>query len=108
MDHNYSQSSISKPIDPRLTMVVERMFQKCLADKEYKMAIGIALESRRLDIVEKALDGCVKTNGDVVSKDSMMKEDSAGKSKDPGALLLKYTMEVVIDLVQSVDFRNKV
>lgn len=42
-------------IDGRLGAVVERMFQRCFADGEFTQAIGIALESRRLDIVRFSL-----------------------------------------------------
>lgn len=31
------------------------MFQRCFDDNEFKQAVGIALESRRLDVVEKAV-----------------------------------------------------
>lgn len=31
------------------------MFQRCFEDKKFKQAIGIAIETRRLDIVEKAI-----------------------------------------------------
>ena len=42
-------------IDERLEGVVNRMFQWCLLDKEYKQAVGIALETRRMDILKRAI-----------------------------------------------------
>ncbi|XP_076096035.1 26S proteasome non-ATPase regulatory subunit 1-like isoform X2 [Mytilus galloprovincialis] len=42
-------------IDERLEAIVNRMFQRCLADKQFKQAVGIALETRRIDIFEKAI-----------------------------------------------------
>lgn len=42
-------------IDPRLQEIVERMFERCFMDGQYKHAVGIALESRRLDILQKAI-----------------------------------------------------
>jgi len=42
-------------IDSRLTAIVEGMFERCLAEKEYKQAIGMAIESMRLDIVERVI-----------------------------------------------------
>lgn len=48
------QSEI-KPIDHRLEDIVNRMFQRCLEDKKFKQAIGIAIETRRLDIFQKAI-----------------------------------------------------
>ncbi|TRM60265.1 armadillo-type protein [Schizophyllum amplum] len=37
-------------IDPRLQNIIEGIFSRCIRDGEYKQAIGIALEARRLDI----------------------------------------------------------
>lgn len=39
----------------QLLSVVERMFQRCFAARQYKQAVGIALETRRLDILERAI-----------------------------------------------------
>lgn len=44
-----------KPIDSRLETIVNRMFQRCFDDKQYKQAVGIALETRRIDVFEKAI-----------------------------------------------------
>lgn len=44
-----------KKVDPRLEGIVNKMFQRCLDDHKYKQAIGIALETRRLDIFEKTI-----------------------------------------------------
>lgn len=48
-------SSEMKPVDTRLENIVNRMFQRCFDDKKFKAAIGIAIETRRLDVVEKAI-----------------------------------------------------
>ena len=73
-----------KTITPGLEQVVDRMYQRCLEDKEYKQALGIALESRKLDtvemILEKANDNSLKT----------------------------YILTVSLDLIQNAMFRNKV
>ena len=42
-------------IDSKLVDVVERMFESCLSDGEHFQAIGIALESKRLDKLEEAI-----------------------------------------------------
>jgi len=44
-----------KPVDSRLEDIVNRTFQRCFDDKKFKAAIGIAIETRRLDVVEKAI-----------------------------------------------------
>ena len=46
-------------IDHRLESIVNRMFQCCFEEGKYKQAVGIAFESRRIDILEKAIRECV-------------------------------------------------
>jgi 26S proteasome regulatory subunit N2 len=71
-------------IDKRLEDVVQRMFQRCFDDKEYKQAIGIALEALRLDVVETAI--------------------LKGSAKD----LLPYVQDAALNIIQNLEFRNKV
>lgn len=42
-------------IDPRLEAIVERMFDRCFRAGDYRPAIGIALQSRRMDKLEYAI-----------------------------------------------------
>jgi len=56
------ESSEVKAVDSRLEDIVNRMFQRCFDDKKFKQAIGIAIETRRLDIVEKAILTSVSLN----------------------------------------------
>lgn len=42
-------------IDPRLEDIVNRMFQRCLDDGQYRQALGLALETRRMDIFEESV-----------------------------------------------------
>lgn len=53
-------ASEMKPVDSRLEDIVNRMFQRCFEDKKFKAAIGIAIETRRLDVVEKSILTSVK------------------------------------------------
>ncbi|XP_023577829.1 26S proteasome non-ATPase regulatory subunit 1 [Octodon degus] len=74
-----------KPIDQRLEGIVNKMFQRCLDDRKYKQAIGIALETRRLDVFEKT----ILESNDV-----------------PG--MLAYSLKLCMSLMQNKQFRNKV
>lgn len=49
------QPEESEGIDERLEAIVNRMFQRCFDDKQYRQAVGIALETRRMDMFEKAI-----------------------------------------------------
>eukprot|EP01083_Nonionella_stella_P089627 250148_1 len=42
-------------VDARLVDIVERMFTRCYADGKYEQALGVALESCRLDKVREAI-----------------------------------------------------
>jgi 26S proteasome regulatory subunit N2 len=84
--HGSSVDISSKPVqmDAKLQAVVERIFKRCFDDKEFKQVIGLALESRRLDVVEAAI--------------------KQGDAAD----LLHYTLNVAMTLVQNLTFRNQV
>ncbi|KAG1142270.1 hypothetical protein G6F37_006621 [Rhizopus arrhizus] len=74
----------TEQVDSRLQDIVERMFQRCADDGEYEQAIGIALESRRLDIIESNIQ------------------------KGDANQLLAYVLDVSMTLVQNLEFRNEV
>ncbi|KAI4902084.1 hypothetical protein NFI96_014702, partial [Prochilodus magdalenae] len=74
-----------KSIDPRLEGIVNKMFQRCLDDHKYKQAIGIALETRRLDVFEKTI---------------LESNDVSG--------LLAYSLKICMTLMQHKKFRNEV
>ncbi|KAJ8277195.1 hypothetical protein GJAV_G00072450, partial [Gymnothorax javanicus] len=74
-----------KVIDPRLEGIVNKMFLRCLSDHKFKQAIGIALETQRLDIFEKTIL----------------------ESNDVGGLLA-YSLKVCMSLMQNKRFRNEV
>jgi 26S proteasome regulatory subunit N2 len=72
-------------IDERLVAIVERMFERCMADKQHRQAIGIALESRRIDRLEQSI---------------LQSEDVMGT--------LQYTLNASLKLVTSREFRTQV
>lgn len=71
-------------IDPRLKNIVDQMFARCIADKEYKQALGIALETQRLDVIEEVYS---------VTQD---------------ADLLTYVLESSVGVVPSIEVRNQI
>lgn len=91
-----------KPIDPRLEAIVNRMFQRCLDDGQYRQAVGLALETRRMDIFEAAI-----TQADDVS--AMLVYAFQVKT----AILLRYSslslqFQVAMSLIPNRGFRNSV
>ncbi|XP_063967026.1 26S proteasome non-ATPase regulatory subunit 1-like [Lytechinus pictus] len=83
--HNHDHPDDLKSIDSRLEEIVNRMFQRCFEQRLYKQAIGIALETRRIDIFEKA----------ILSSDDI-----------PG--MLKYGVNIVMSLLQEKTFRSTI
>ena len=69
---------------PGLKAIVDKMFQRCINAKEYKQALGIALETRRIDVIEGVFN--------------------ASREAEP----LGYVQDAVMGVVQSLDFRNTV
>lgn len=49
------EGGMKPDIDSRLEAIVNRMFDDCLESGQYKQAIGIAIETRRLDVLERAI-----------------------------------------------------
>lgn len=72
-------------IDARLVSIVERMFDRCFSDRQFEHAVGIALESRRLDRLE----------------------DAVNKSGAP-ARMLDYTVSAAMTVVMPQAFRLEV
>lgn len=75
----------AKPIDSRLEAIVNKMLQRCLDDGQYRQALGIALETRRMEIFEAAI---------------MKSDDVSG--------MLSYAFQVAMSLIQNRGFRKTV
>ncbi|KAE8232672.1 hypothetical protein CF326_g2293 [Tilletia indica] len=79
-----SATGASQPSLASLKSIVDQMFERCISIGEFRQAVGIALETRRLDVIERVF----------------------GVSKDRA--LLAYTLDAVMTVVQSLDLRTKV
>lgn len=75
----------AKPVDKRLEAIVNRMLQRCLDDGQHKQALGIALETRRMDIFKQAILKSDDVNG-----------------------MLAYAFQVAMSLIQNRGFRYTV
>lgn len=56
MDNNLNIDSQQNKIDPRKVRIVEQVFEYCYQTGDFKQAIGIAIECRRLDRVKQAIE----------------------------------------------------
>ena len=80
-----SEGDDSVQIDQKLEEIVNKMFDRCFFDHEWNQAIGIAIDSRRLDIVEKA----IQQSGNIEEK-------------------LEYTYRITEEVITNKEFRNDV
>ncbi|KAJ7596896.1 D-isomer specific 2-hydroxyacid dehydrogenase [Mycena floridula] len=71
-------------VDTKLQLIIENIFSRCIDEGEFKQAIGIALESRRLDIISRIY----------------------GLTRDIS--LLSYAMEAVLDTGFSLSYRDQI
>lgn len=72
-------------IDPRLEGIVNRMFERCFSHHQYKQVLGLALETRRMDVFERSI-----TNSLDVSN------------------MLSYAFRVCMSLIENRQFRDDV
>merc|ERR1719420_1923941 len=79
------EGAVRGNIDNRLEDIVNRMFDRCFEHKQYRQAVGIAIETKRLDIFERAVAGDLP--------DSLVCD------------MLSYAFRVVMSLIQSRDYR---
>ncbi|CAI2379462.1 unnamed protein product [Moneuplotes crassus] len=77
-----SEGDNSVQIDQKLEDIVNKMFERCFSDAEWDQAIGLALEARRLDVVEKA----ILQSGNIEEK-------------------LDYTYKISEDIIDNKEFR---
>jgi 26S proteasome regulatory subunit N2 len=82
---------------------VERMFRKCYEDDDYKPAIGIAIESRRLDVVE---DGIKQAS--MRGKERIRKTNDSSDAKDPSVDLMEYVLDTAMGEVLEISLRERV
>ncbi len=81
-------------INPQLVIIIERMLAKCYTAKEWKLTIGISLESRRLDVIENIMKG-VAGNNEIGGEASALN-------------LVNYVIQVSTTLLNAKTFRDKV
>lgn len=72
-------------IDPRLEGIVNRMFERCFSHHQYKQVLGLALETRRMDVFERSITSCSDVSN-----------------------MLSYAFRVCMSLIENRQFRDDV
>jgi len=74
-------------IDSRLEAIVNRMFDRCFEHAQYRQALGIAIETKRIDIFQRAVTGDL-TDAQICD-------------------MLGYAFRVVMNLIQNRHYRGE-
>ncbi len=53
-NHN-AENKQTLPISSELEAIVNRVLERCFEDKQYHQALGLGMETRRLDVIERAV-----------------------------------------------------
>ncbi|ORY70357.1 26S proteasome regulatory subunit rpn2 [Pseudomassariella vexata] len=82
--------------------VIERLYETCLKEGRYKQVVGIAVEAKRLDVVNKVIqradDDHVKAKGKGTDDESL----------GPAEELMDYCLSICMDVVQERAFRDEI
>ena len=76
-------NAVSSKVMAEQEAIVNRMFERCFADKQWKQALGVAIETRRMD---------------------MFKRSILESEKSPDAML-SYAFRVAMNLIQNRSYR---
>ncbi|ODV83111.1 hypothetical protein CANARDRAFT_9962 [[Candida] arabinofermentans NRRL YB-2248] len=79
-------------IDDQLTSIFEQMLNKCVKQGEYKISLGISLESYRLDIVK-----------DIIQQ--LLKDSSSNEEQVMG--LINYVLTCTTTVIENIKFRSE-
>ncbi|CAG0923939.1 unnamed protein product, partial [Notodromas monacha] len=90
----------NEPVDPRLEQIVDRMFQRCFDHGQFKQALGIALETRRMDVFEKS----ILSSDDVLGMLSYAFKETRDEEVD--ATIADNVGADIVELVQYFDARK--
>ncbi|CCX33138.1 armadillo-type protein [Pyronema domesticum] len=102
LEHNQepgSESQEPKVIDSRLQDIVERMFRKCYEEEDYKPAIGIAIEAKRLDVVEEGIKLAGSRHQKLIAGGDTQETDMAVE-------LMEYVLDIAMVEVEEISLRE--
>jgi 26S proteasome regulatory subunit N2 len=96
-----SVADINTDTELALQKVIERLFESCLKQGKYKQVVGIAVESKTLDVIRR-----------VISRAHKDEEAGKGKSQEagqgPAEELMEYILGICMDIVQERSLRTEI
>jgi 26S proteasome regulatory subunit N2 len=84
-----------------LQRVIDRLFESCLEEGQYRQVVGIAVEAKNLDVLRSVIK---RASDDEKKAVSNPLESSPGPAED----LIEYTLGICMDIVQERGFRTEI
>ncbi|KAF4977135.1 hypothetical protein FZEAL_6323 [Fusarium zealandicum] len=84
-----------------LQRVIDRLFESCMEQGRYRQVVGIAVESKNLDVLRKVIK---RASDDEKKAKSNPLESSPGPAED----LMEYILGICMDIVQERGFRTEI
>lgn len=89
-----------KATEAALQRVIERLFDSCLKLGRYRQVVGIAVESRNLEVLRRVIQRA--------SDDENTKSKSQDSAPGPAEELMDYALGICMDIVQERGFRHQI
>lgn len=84
-----------------LYRVIERLFEGCLKQSRYRQVVGIAVESKNLEVLRRVIK---RASDDEKRAKSRPEENNQGPTEE----LMDYILGICMDVVQERAFRTKI
>lgn len=101
-------------VDERLLVIVERLFQNCMESRQFEQAVGLAVESHRLDMLEKALVRSSEAaaawaqEGTSDPTESADRTDRTDSTDSTGSGLVQYILKTTHKSISSKRYRDDI
>jgi 26S proteasome regulatory subunit N2 len=91
---------LDRSIQTSLQEVVERLFERCFVERQYRQVVGIAIEARNLGVLKRVI---VRASED--EQAGGKEKQTAGKASEE---LIQYVLDICMEIVQERGLRNEV
>ncbi|KAB5584971.1 armadillo-type protein [Coniochaeta sp. 2T2.1] len=96
-----SIAEINTNTELALHRIIERLFESCLTQGKYKQVVGIAVESKNLDVLRRV----IKRASD---DEKQVKGKSVEAGQGPAEELMEYILGICMDIVQERSLRTEI
>jgi len=90
-----------KATEAALQRVIERLFESCLKQGRYRQVVGIAVESRNLEVLRRVIQ---RASEDEKNAKTKPQESTPGPAEE----LMEYALSICMDIVQERGLRHEI